>query len=531
MRSIIEKTLMFFVILLGGVIFWIIVVGGFEIRIGDLTLRAHRIQCSALLAVSFYALRLFVQGGKSGVKEFQQKIEGFLQSDYTIWYILGIFFLLYSWTKISQYLSFGIHAVDFSEFDYAISNTLHGRFMYTPFLNTNYFSIHFAPILLLIVPLYLFHDGPFILLILQAMIIVLGALPFYKLCRELFPESFVAPLLTVAYLNYPFLIKGLEYDFHSEMAIPWFIIGAFYYLVKLDLPKYFLFIILALMTKEDVAIYTFVLGAYVCVFQRKWDVGISTMVLSAAWFVAAIQVISALLGGGQLVYQGRWSIYGATLSEMMAYVFLHPLELFKTIVRPDLLANLLLPLFFLPLLKPSLFLLAIPPYIINVTSNFDVQSKLGLYYAAPLIPFFFITMVYGLQNLSTRFAAKRETLLWTVCLLLVVLNFGRFRSFEITPHHLIGYEALKQIPQEASVAAQVDIVPHLPKRQRISMLDKTSRDLEVMYVVFDKKGNTWPMSGSEYEGLFSSFSENKKYRLIFEKDGYAIFRSVQGINR
>jgi hypothetical protein len=60
------------------------------------------------------------------------------------------------------------------------------------------------------------------------------------------------------------------------------------------------------------------------------------------------------------------------------------------------------------------------------------------------------------------------------------------------------------------------------------MLDQTSRNLDVEYVVFDKKGNKWPMSVSEYEELFSSFSNNKKYRLIFEKDGYALFRRVQG---
>jgi uncharacterized membrane protein len=509
------------------VIFWIIVFGGFEIQIGDLTLKAHRPRIPSLLLVFFYVLKLFLQGGKSKIKEFQQKIEALLQSDYAIWYILGIFALLYSWSKISQYLSFHIHAVDFSVFDYAISNTLHGRFMYAPFLNTNLFSIHFAPILLLIVPLYLLHDGPFILLILQALIVVLGALPFYKLCRELFPEPFVAPLLTIAYLNYPFLIKGLEYDFHWEMAIPWFIFTAFCYLVKLDTPKYFLFVILALMTKEDVAIYTFALGAYLCVFQRRWKVGIPTMVLSAVWFVAAIQVISAL-SGGQLVYLGRWHRYGSTPFEIAAYALLHPLELFKEIVRPGLLAKLLLPLIFLPLLKPSLLLLAIPPYIVNATSSYEVQSKLYVYYAAPIIPFLFIAMVYGLKNLTTWFATKREALLWTVCLLLVVLNFGQFKSFAITPHHRIGYEVLKQIPREASVAAQVDLVPHLPKRQRIYMLDQTSRNLDVEYVVFDKKGNKWPMSVSEYEELFSSFSNNKKYRLIFEKDGYALFRRVQG---
>jgi len=95
--------------------------------------------------------------------------------------------ILFSGLRTAQHFSFGTNACDLSLFDYGIYNTLKGNLMSDPFHQfglgrwirdgeelkfqpvksrrwESHFTVHLTPIIFLLVPFYLFFDGPLFLL-------------------------------------------------------------------------------------------------------------------------------------------------------------------------------------------------------------------------------------------------------------------------------------------------------------------------------------------------------------------------------
>lgn len=525
-QGIFANILNILLLILGAMALWAFAFGGFTLRVSGLEIDVNGFQRLILLIAVLFIIKLLISGGKERLFQAGEQISTIFESEKKTAIIIAGFAIVFVWVKISQYLSFNIHALDFSDFDYAISNTLKGDFMATPFWEQNYFGVHFVPILLFIVPFYALHDGPYVLLIMQAAIVAIGAYPFYKLCRHYFKEPFVAGLLMIAYLNYSYLIRGLIYDFHWEMIIPALFFFIFYYFEKKDYLKYFIFLFLALMAKEDVPLYTFFIGLYLLAVRKEWKPGIATMVLSAVWFVVAISIIKHI-NHGDLGYAGRWQAYGSNFVEIGFYFVSHPAELMRILFRPDIWLKLLHPLAFLPLLSPAVFLLALPSYFINVSSSLGGQASLSYYYSAPIIPFLFIAAALGIKRLYA-WSNGSNKVLWaaSMLLLLLSLNNSNLKTQKITDHHIIGYDAVSVVPEAASVIAQVDIMPHLPKRKEIRMLNFDSPRTDAEYILFDKTGNLWPLKPAEYEEVFRFYANSPEHSVLFEKDGYYIFRKA-----
>jgi hypothetical protein len=53
--------------------------------------------------------------------------------------LITLYFVFYLILKITQHYSFHTNAFDLSIFDYAVANTLRGKFLYVPFLNGSFF--------------------------------------------------------------------------------------------------------------------------------------------------------------------------------------------------------------------------------------------------------------------------------------------------------------------------------------------------------------------------------------------------------
>lgn len=452
-----------------------------------------------------------------------------LEKDRFLWILVTLFFLAATWIKISQHYTFRTNPYDLALYDAALSNTLRGNFMYTPWLQQSYFSEHFAPILFGIVPLYLIHDGPVVLLLIQAVPLVLGLIPLYYIAYDVLKDKLISLGIAVAYLNYQYLLNGFMFDFHHEIFEPLFIFSMFLFLGRNRKPYCFVFLILALACKEDMPIYLCVFGLYLGVIKKKWELGLSTILIYLIWGVIAIKVIIPYSwpdGSHPSRFLDRWSQYRQTYSDILRGILLHPSVIFG---KPFLehLWRLLFPLAFLPLASPSASILSLPPLLLNTTSNFVIQRSLSLHYALPVVPFLFVALVGGIRNLFRIFPKRTKFLRVILLCFLLLMNLQFYRlfsqSFDISLPDLAGHLILAKIPHNVTIAAQGTINPHLHRSHRIFLLPNY---IDPEYVIFDTQRCKWPMSDEEYNKTPQNFITNERFILIRQEEGFYVFKKA-----
>ena len=507
-------------------IFTIIISGGFQISLGTITIQAHGIRNPFHALVVLIILKIWFERKQKnvGIIEYTRRL---LEKKYGFWAIISIFLLMAIWIKLSQHYTFHTGAYDLAMYDSALSNTLKGNFMYTPWLGRSYFSEHCAPILLGILPLYVIHDGAGVLMIVQAMALVTSLIPLYHIARDTFKDVLFSFGIILAYLNYRYLLNGFMFDFHHEIFEPVLIFSLFFYLRRNRQIPYFIFLVLALACKEDMPMYLFVFGIYACVIEKKWRFGLPTMLISLIWAIVAIKIIipySFPDGVQPSRFLGRWSQYGQTYGDVAWGVLSDPSAIlgkrfFKNVWK------LFSPLGFLPLANLGVSVLAVPPLLLNSTSNFDMQQSLSVHYALPILPFLFIALIGGMKNIFNTFPQRQKWLMALFSLYLLIMNVKFyllfFESFAIAPHDVIGHRLLTYIPENVTIAAQTSIIPHLHRSLQVSMLPDYK---ESQYIFFDTKRSRWPMSSNDYNRLLENFIADEHYTLLSQEQGFYLFK-------
>ena len=451
---------------------------------------------------------------------------------------LGAWLVAYLAFRIIQHLAFGTHGVDLSYFDYGLANTLRGRFFYVPFLPHSYFGEHFAPILLLILPFYLLHDGPLTLVVLQVLAVGAAAIPLFAYARAELRTPWVPVAVAFAYLLYRPLSRGLMFDFHMEMLEPLFLFSAFAGLSRRRWGLYWTGIVLGCMTKEDVPVYLFVFGLWTAVALKERRVGLATAGLSLLWAVLALQVaipaFSHTAEPSGIQYLDRWRQWGATPWEILIGILTDPwraLAQVWTYRTARSLFNLFAPLLFLPLLAPSTLLLAVLPIGPNILSDMGVQARLGIYYATPVLPYLFLGTIRALRNLEVR-----RWPAWVVpglaALLFVVgaanssfWDLVRPARLTLTERHRAGWAIVASIPQEISLSAQNHLIPHVQRRDRIAIFPHLQ---DADYVFLDTLGPNWPLDLATYRGKVEELRADPAFELILEEKGFLLFKRKRG---
>ncbi|RKY29693.1 MAG: hypothetical protein DRP74_08360, partial [Candidatus Omnitrophota bacterium] len=433
--------------------------------------------------------------------------------------------LVFVWVKISQHLTFRTGAYDLSMYDSALSNTIKGNFMYTRWLGRNFFSEHFAPVLLLLLPFYILCDNPLTLVILMAVIVVLSAYPLYLIAKDKLSSKLASLAIAFIYLNYDFLIKGFLFDFHHEVFEPLFIFTAFIFLYKNKPLRYFIFVILGLSCKEDMPVYVAMFGIYACLVEKKCKLGILTIAISVAWAILTFKIIIPMSfpnQPGATKFIERWSQHGNSYTQIALTLLTHPQYLFgKKFILAAL--RLLIPLAFVPIASPFTLLLCIPPILLNTTSGYDQMYNLAGHYAFPIIPYVFIALVLGLKNIKNKFPKKFNMILICFCIYGLFENINNLNAYVITKHDFIGYSAVKAIPNNVSVSAQTSIIPHLNRSHQAYLLPQK---LDTDYIIFDEKRFRWPMTDEEYNTLLQKFKNHNDYELKFSGDGFYLFKKI-----
>ncbi len=426
--------------------------------------------------------------GRELLRSFLQRLR-VVKPKHIVWMLIIAYTIFFSWYTILKHYAFQTSAGDLGFFEQAFWSTIHGRPLYISLwddVGTTTLAHHFQPIIFLILPIYAIYQSPETLLILQSFFLALGALPIYWITKKKFKET-VGVVFAVLYLMYPALHGINQFDFHvSALAVPFFLFS-FHYVEEKRYSFSAFFAILTLMCKEDAALTIVPLALYV--YWKNYDeikalkqksrvfvFSLSLILIAAVWFFVTVQII--------VPYFNKAGVYlhlGKFFPSLMRLEF--PAEEILFAIDEKFLYVLLLlaPLQFMPLLSHSTFMITLPAWAIIIFSRHPPAYQIGYQYPYAIIPFIFVSAVYGLKNLALNEGNLKKILALLTILGVVFMvfvsptplrvvenNIPRISYTREIPHvsihHSALYEVIKLIPPDASLSTQNEIFPHVCHR-------------------------------------------------------------------
>ena len=461
----------------------------------------------------------------------------------------------FSYLTLLRYHAFEARALDMGNLNQAIWNTAHGNWFRLTNQEanlTNRLGYHVEPILLPIALLYRLFPAPEFLLVLQATVVALGAVPLFALARRRDLGDWLALVFAVAYLLNPTIQAANWLEFHPVTLAPTFLMAAFFFLVAGRTGWFALFAVLSASCKEEIGLLVFMMGLYGWLALHRRRLGLTTMVLALGWSLLAVLGIQAYVAGGN-IHWGRYAYLGETTGA----------KLVSLVTRPDLVlaqlqkANvfryffeLLLPVGFTALLAPEVLLLALPSLAINLLADFSPMHQVTtLIYAAPVLPFVMLAAVMGVARVKERIegngtritrieqigadqnalesdtaqSAKEDrnaskddprasaksapsAFYWSIAAVVLggalvsqvlwgyLPGGGNFLALTETDHHRRAQAIIDRIPPDAAVSAQDRLNPHVSGRETVYIYPRVD-DADMVFL--DVTGPAWPQHPSD----------------------------------
>jgi uncharacterized membrane protein len=400
-------------------------------------------------------------------------------------------------------------------------------------------AAHVDPILVLFAPLWWLWPSPQMLLVVQAAVIAVGAVPVFLLARKQLVSPRAALGFALAYLLYPATGWLTLNEFHPVALATPLLLFAFWYLDEERLLPFALFALAAAACKEEIALVVAGFGIWYAVAHRRWAAGTAIALAGFAWAAVAIGiVIPHYNAGAESDFYGRYSEVGGSAGGILGTIFTHPLRIVEAAFSGrDLhyLLDLVAPLAALCLLAPLVLVAALPELAINLLSSTTTQTSIHFHYTAGLIPPLMIGAIFGAKRLSR----------WTfpvAASIVVAALAGNYRlgpipgwrhvpggqTFQatagrVTVHDLVAKRALRLIPGGDVVSATNTLGAHLSARRRVLSFPYLE---DSKWIAADE---TQPGYADRYAPIptatqLAALRRNPEWQLIFEEDGILVFR-------
>jgi uncharacterized membrane protein len=466
-----------------------------------------------------------------------------------VWTAILLYVVVFCFLTVLKHEAFETTAFDLGNMDQAVWNSLRGRFL--PFTNWGEegtrLAYHVDPILILISPLYLIYSDPRTLLVLQTVVIALGAWPIFLLARERLGTNPAALVFPLCYLLYPALEAANLFDFHPTTLVAGLFPWAFYFLEKKRYDLFFLLAVLITCCKEEMPLLVVMLGLYALILQRNWRVGSAAIALGIAWFVLAVYVIIPHFNPeGHSPYLGSYSHLGAGPVGILKTALTDPMTLVRAVFTREKLVylrDLFFPVGFLCLLGPQVLFLCLPTLgIILLSGDPQVYTLEKFHYASPLVPVVVLSAVYGTAFLSSKLSdkwpvpGKRWLYLISGFVLLCTLLYHGARGFTplggnfalptVTEHDRLANRFIALVPQEAVVSAQSRLNPHLSQREKIYMFPRVE---DAEYVFFDVTADSWPVHPNDQYRQYRTLTTEQGFGVLAAEDGYILLQRQAGL--
>ncbi len=412
------------------------------------------------------------------------------QSLRLLWLFILLYIAIFLFLVFKRYYYFTYNISDLAIFNQTFFNTIHGRWFDETLTLNNYLADHFSPIIFLLLPFYFLLPSPLTLLALQTIGLGLAAWPLFYLSREITKNDKIALLVAVIWLLNPMMQAANLDENHLLYLVPALVFGSAYFYLKNKFYYFLLFFILTLLVREDIALIMLMwsLLASLDKKDKKWI--ISPLVLGLSYFLFAIKIIKSFASTDSYKFFNYYNwLGGDDLFSIIATWLTHPLAVIQHLLSWNNISSILiilLPLLYLPLIKPKYLLLSLLTFLqLAMTSKGLSSVAYMTRFSLLLLPGIFLALIFSLEHIQARksflfskfiyknFGFSKFLMLVSLVYFIIFLSPARqvaFKSYD-QAQRSNQYTMLEAVPDEKSVTASNNFLPQLSSRQYVYNID------------------------------------------------------------
>lgn len=432
-----------------------------------------------------------------------------------LWLVMLVTFALLAWLSVAAYRGYNLRTFDLV----AIGQSIWRATQSDPLIYTHKgvplsrLAGHVEFIFFLLAPIYALRPSPETLLILQALLYVLGALPVYVLARRRLHSSWIGLLIAAIYLYYPVGQTAVLFEFHADTLAAPFLMFAIEAADRKHWRSYWVWLILALLGKFYVSIPVTLMG--LLLWKRgESRIGQVTTAVGIGWFLLTFGLVRTLFAPAEGA-----SNLKATPGSYIQFYFGQMADIQQSAL-PRLVNGLLV---YLPSLFSGLFawdwLVVASSTIVPVLLSSGVGPSYNyiFHHYVLAVPFLMAAIIYGAEKRKSREAERSKKSLfpwqsWVILTFMVTLALNYL--FVNLPHDPVYYLSggrrgmaadvyrmterdmfksvwlAENVPDHTAVAADRLLAAHLLNRKELYLTRPLKKSLEELlpglnYVVVD----------------------------------------------
>lgn len=390
---------------------------------------------------------------------------------------IAIITILYILLALLRHYHFMTYGYDLGIYDQQV--WLYSQFQ-NPFITIEYKSAllnHFSPSLALFAPLYWIWNNPQVLLIVQALMVGLSAIPLDILAkRKQFP-IYLRTMLIISYLLFYGYQFAINYDVHSVVfgtaLIPWLLLC----LEDRKYKKAAALLLIILGMKESFPI-TITLVGIVYFLKGRRRLGAALVAISLSFLFLALKVIQPIIEHFTHESYRFSSSYPHSIQDAFMQLINSPKKL--EVWRLSFLWYA-----FIPLAAPITVIAAIGDiaFYFILGNNHPETLSIYMHYRSSLAPLLAWATIDGCTNIHSKFTQNKKYIYPVITLML----FSSFCFIQYSYHlplnslskpYLYQFnndindknELLKKVPPNIPIAAQNNLIPRLSARKEIHLL-------------------------------------------------------------
>ena len=298
--------------------------------------------------------------------------------------------------------------------------------------------------------------GPSLLLVAQAAVVALGALPVFWLARKHLGSARAALGFALAYLLYPPVQWLVLDDFHAvALACPLLLFG-FWYLDEDRLGAFAVVASLAMLTKEEIGFAVAGLGIWYALAGGRLRAGLAIAAAGTTLSLLLILGVMPAVSGGESDFYRRYGEVGGLPGGIVETILTDPVHVLEVAFDGrglGYLVRLLAPVLFVAV-APLTLVAVLPELAINLLSSTATQTSIHFHYTAAITPALVAGSVSGPRGSPAagprrrrRSRSRRSCLRWQ-------RDGGsdrfRIRAVRTSPRTPGGWTATIALPTERS---------------------------------------------------------------------------------
>jgi uncharacterized membrane protein len=388
--------------------------------------------------------------------------------------VIGAYTAYFTSRSLDVHHGLGTSAYDYGLYDQGIWLLSRFKAPFVTLMGRNLFGDHTSFILIFLVPPYWVFPNAGTLFFAQSLAIGMGAMPVFLYARHRLHNEALAAMLGIAYLLHPAVGWTNFENFHPDSFLGVFVGFALYAALTKKWRMYVVFVVLALMVKEDASLVLVPIGIWVAL-RRDRRIGVLTVLGSLGFMAFAMFVVMKSLIG--VATRNAWRIPFGGPSQLITTSIKKPGDLWdhlRSDNRGFYLWQMLSPFAFVFSRAPDVALISGLVLFTNILSTFWYQYQIQYHYSLVIVPALAIGTAHAIAEIRERWQPRvvfgvAAIALWTA-FLWGPAGLPQQKWVYWPPSHPVAVAArdiIRDIPDDAVVSSFHSLTAHINHRKQI----------------------------------------------------------------